>query len=90
MKQVDLFIETKHLYTMAGEGVGYKENKVIVVDNGIILDIVDKETAATAYHPAKVIDAKIKWFCPDLWMDICTPATVSSVALLRILNKTLG
>lgn len=64
MKQVDLFIETKHLYTMAGDGVGYEEDKVIVVDQGKIIAIGNKQDLAPLYTPVRSIDARSKLVLP--------------------------
>jgi 5-methylthioadenosine/S-adenosylhomocysteine deaminase len=41
MKKIDMLVKAPHVYTMEGEGVGYKEDAVIAIDSGKIIAIGD-------------------------------------------------
>lgn len=56
MRTVDLMAAAPHVYTMQGEGVGYLADRVLVVDGGRIIDILDRESALSAYQAEKFLD----------------------------------
>ncbi len=64
MKSVDFLIETKHLYTMAGDGVGYRENHIIAVADGKIVAVGPKETLLPQYAGVHIMDATDKLVLP--------------------------
>lgn len=45
MHTVDLIAFAPHMYTMEGEGVGYKADHALVVDGGKIVAVMKKEEA---------------------------------------------
>lgn len=49
MKKVDMIVKAPHIYTMAGEGVGYRENAALVVDGGVIVDVCGTDAADRDY-----------------------------------------
>ena len=64
MTQVELLIETGHLYTMAGDGVGYLNGQLIVVDGGKIIDIGPRADILAKYQAKRTIDAQDKLVLP--------------------------
>lgn len=42
MKKIDMLILTKHMYTMAGEGVGYLWDHGVAVDRGKIIAVAPR------------------------------------------------
>ena len=64
MTQVELLIETRHLYTMAGDGVGYLNGQLIVVDSGKIIDIGMRADILAKYQAKRTIDARDKLVLP--------------------------
>ena len=50
MHTVDLIAFAPHMYTMEGEGVGYKADHALVVDGGKIVAVMKKEEALRAYQ----------------------------------------
>ena len=55
MHTVDLIAFAPHMYTMEGEGVGYKADHALVVDGGKIVAVMKKEEALRAYQAEKVL-----------------------------------
>ena len=49
MKTVDLTATAPHMFTMQGDGVGYKANQTLVVDGGKIIAVLDEQTAKAEY-----------------------------------------
>ena len=49
MKKVDMLVTAPFFYTMEGDGVGFKENVVMVIDRGRIIDFVDKNKCKNLY-----------------------------------------
>ena len=49
MKTVDLMATAPHMFTMQGDGVGYKANQTLVVDGGKIIAVLDEQTAKAEY-----------------------------------------
>ena len=64
MNKVDMIINTKHMYTLEGDGVGYREDQAIVVDGGRIKAVAPTEEVAKEYTAEKVIDATDKLVLP--------------------------
>lgn len=56
MKKIDMLILTKHMYTMAGEGVGYLWDHGVAVDRGKIIAVAPRCELLGAYTAEKVID----------------------------------
>ena len=56
MKKVDMIVKAPHVYTMSGEGVGYRADTAIVVDGGKIIALVDIKTVDSEYKAEEVID----------------------------------
>lgn len=52
------------MYTMEGDGVGYRFGKCIVIDGSKIIDIADYEEACEMYVAEKLIDARNKVVLP--------------------------
>lgn len=49
MHKVDMLVSAPHFFTMEGNGVGYKNNTVMVIKDGKIYDFVDAETARSTF-----------------------------------------
>ena len=56
MKKVDMLVKTNHLYTMAGEGVGYLSDTAMVVDRGRIVDFIELDLVDQAYKGEEVLE----------------------------------
>ena len=57
MKKVDMLVLTHHMYTMAGEGVGYCEDFAVAIDKGKILAVAPRADIEGEYTAEEVIDA---------------------------------
>ena len=55
--KVDLLIHAPHMYTMAGEGLGYCAGQSVAVDAGKIIAIGPTEEIRRAYTAEKIIEA---------------------------------
>ena len=64
MTKVDMIINTKHMYTLEGEGVGYAFNQAIVIDGGKIKAVAPKDEVVKTYTAEKVLDATDKLVLP--------------------------
>ena len=64
MQQVDLLISTTHLYTMAGDGVGYCRDHMIAVSGGRIAAVGPREEIQARYCAPRTIDARDKMVLP--------------------------
>lgn len=56
MKKIDMLVKAPFFYTMEGEGVGFKENVVMAVDGGKIIDFIDADKASEVYSAEEVLD----------------------------------
>jgi len=56
MKKVDMIVKSEHFYTMEGKGVGYKTGVSMIVDRGIIVDIMDSSLVDIEYKAEEVLD----------------------------------
>ena len=56
MKTVDLMATAPHMFTMQGDGVGYKANQTLVADGGKILAVLDEQTAKAEYTAEENLD----------------------------------
>lgn len=63
---VDLIIKTMHMYTLEGEGLGYKYNYSIVIDDGKIICIDSHEKVDNIYTAKKNMCAESKLVLPGL------------------------
>lgn len=43
MKKVDMLVKAPHFYTMTGNGVGYKTGVAMIINNGIIEELIDEK-----------------------------------------------
>ena len=66
MKKIDMIVKAEHLYTMAGQGVGYKENHALAVDGGKIIAVAPIADIEQEYEAEKVIDGKDNVILPGL------------------------
>ena len=57
MTNIDTILKTGHLYTMEGDGVGYRSGQSIAIDGGRIVAIAPHADIERDYHAARVIDA---------------------------------
>lgn len=55
--KIDLLIQTPHMYTMEGNGVGYRANNSIAIDRGMIIEIGPSEKLNKEYFPERRIDS---------------------------------
>jgi Cytosine deaminase and related metal-dependent hydrolases len=55
MKKVDMIVTSPHVYTMEGEGVGYRANAALVVDGGKIVDVLDSAEAGKGYSAEETL-----------------------------------
>ena len=66
MKKVDMLVLTHHMYTMAGEGVGYCEDFAVAIDKGKILAVAPRADIEGEYTAEEVIDASNYLVLPGL------------------------
>lgn len=57
MQSVDLLLHGPHVFTMAGEGVGYRGDHALVIDRGRIIASGPAAELLSAYQAERVIDA---------------------------------
>lgn len=55
MKKVDMVIKAPHIYTMEGDGVGYRENAAMAVDGGRIAAVCDAAEADREYKAEETL-----------------------------------
>lgn len=55
MKKVDMIVKAPHIYTMEGEGVGYRDNAALVVDGDKIVDVCDAAAADRDYKAEETL-----------------------------------
>lgn len=58
MKKIDVMIHTGFMYTMEGEGLGFRCDKSIVIDGSKIIDIGETEKIKEQYQAEKEIHAE--------------------------------
>lgn len=56
MKKIDLIVHSPHVYTMEGEGVGYKKNTSIAVDGGKIVAVGNTKDIKSEYKAIETFD----------------------------------
>ncbi len=56
MQSVDMIIKAPHFYTMAGDGVGYKESITMVVDRGRIIALENDSNIFREYRSENILD----------------------------------
>ena len=66
MKKVDMLVLTHHMYTMAGESVGYCEDFAVAIDKGKILAVAPRADIEGEYTAEEVIDASNYLVLPGL------------------------
>lgn len=64
MEKIDLIIETKHMYTLEGEGVGYLSNHGVAIDKGKIKAVLPIEELRKNFKAEKLISAPDKVLLP--------------------------
>ena len=57
MKKVDCIVTAPHFMTMAGEGVGYRDDHAMAIDRGKIASIGPRDDICNEYQAERVIDA---------------------------------
>lgn len=57
MTSVDIIVNAKHMFTMDGDGVGYREDYGIAINAGKITAIAPKNEILGTYKAEKIIDA---------------------------------
>ncbi len=86
MKKIDLIVHTRHLYTLQGDGSGYRHDHSIAVDAGKILAVEPTAEIDGAYTAERVIDA---------WDKLALPGFIdghmhASLCALRGLAQDVG
>ena len=56
MKKVDKLVFAPHIYTMEGEGVGYRGNAAMAVDCGKVIEVGDREYMLKEYVAEETIE----------------------------------
>lgn len=51
-----MIVKTNHLYTMEGDGVGYRENTTMVIDGGKIVDLIPLSTTDDCYCAEETLE----------------------------------
>lgn len=64
MKKIDLILSADHIYTMEGDGVGYRNNFAIAIDKGKIIDLREINEIEKEYIPEEYISLKNKAVFP--------------------------
>ena len=55
MKKIDMLVKAPHIYTMEGEGVGYKATAAIAIDSGKIIAVGDISSLENMYKAEEII-----------------------------------
>jgi len=66
MKKISLLVHTKYMYTLQGEGVGFKENHSIAIDDGKVIEVTPTTVIEGKYDASKIINAGNKVVFPGL------------------------
>jgi 5-methylthioadenosine/S-adenosylhomocysteine deaminase len=56
MKKVDMILKARHIFTMEGEGVGYKSDAAMIVDGGKIVDFLPFDLVDSEYEAEEILD----------------------------------
>jgi len=66
MKKVDMLLKAQHVYTMEGDGVGYRENCAIAIDSGKIIAIGNIDELVKEYDAEELIEMEHHAIFPGL------------------------
>ena len=66
MRKVDMIVKAPHVYTMAGEGVGYRADTAFAVEGGKIVALADIQSIEGEYTSEKIIVASHHAIFPGL------------------------
>jgi len=66
LTKIDMIVLTHHMYTMEGDGVGYREDYALAIDKGKILAVAPRAEIQGVYQAEEVIDAAGKLVLPGL------------------------
>lgn len=66
MKKIDMIVKAPHIYTMEGEGVGYKSDIALAIDSGKIINIGTPLDIESEYLAEEIIDLKHHAVFPGL------------------------
>ena len=66
MKKIDMIIKAPHIYSMEGDGVGYRENCALAIDAGKIIAIDRVEEVEREYTAEELIEMKHHAIFPGL------------------------
>lgn len=64
MEKIDMLILTKHMYTMDGDGVGYREDCGVAVDRGVIRAVGPNAELRKQFQAERTIEAADKVLMP--------------------------
>ena len=56
MQKIDMIVKAPHMYTMEGEGVGYRGAAAMAIDRGTILAVGDEREIGGAYTAEEAVD----------------------------------
>ena len=66
MKHIDMIVHARHMFTMEGEGVGYRLNHSVAIDRGKILAVAPREDIQGGYSADQVVDDPSQLVLPGL------------------------
>jgi 5-methylthioadenosine/S-adenosylhomocysteine deaminase len=66
MTKIDMIVKAEHMYTLQGEGVGYREDHALAIDRGRIVALGPIGEIEQAYTAEKVIDGEDNVILPGL------------------------
>ena len=66
MKKIDMIVKAPHVYTMTGDGVGYRVDIAFAVDRGKIVALADIKAIESEYSSEEIINASHHAIFPGL------------------------
>ena len=66
MKKIDMIVFAHHMYTMQGDGVGYRLDYALAIDSGKIVAVEPRAEIEGTYEAEHIIDATDKVVLPGL------------------------
>ncbi|WP_213694046.1 amidohydrolase family protein [Aminiphilus sp.] len=86
MERIECIVTAPHVFTMAGEGVGYRPDTALAVDGGRILEVAAREEICTRYAARRVLDGRHHALFPG-FLDVHMHM---SACLLRGMAQDVG
>lgn len=86
MERIECIVTAPHVFTMAGEGVGYRPDTALAVDGGRILKVAPREEIFARYTARRILDGRNHALFPG-FLDVHMHM---SACLLRGMAQDVG